>query len=55
MSHLPAVDVIQKVFHGSGECAEVVFRFLGMSIPEWSIIAFIPFLVYSLKLLIMGK
>ena len=55
MDHLPAVEVVQKVLQGTGECATVVFSFLGLSIPEWSLIAFIPFLLFSLKLLITGK
>ena len=55
MNHLPAIDVVQKVLQGSGECATVVFSFLGLSIPEWSLIAFIPFLVFSLKVLITGR
>lgn len=55
MDHLPANEVIQKVFQGSGECSEVVFSFLGLSIPEWSLIVFVFFLVYSLKLLFKAR
>jgi len=55
INNLPAVDVIQKVFKGSGECSEVVFSFLGLSIPEWSLIAFVFFLAYSLKLLFKAR
>jgi len=55
MDNLPAVDVIQKVFQGSGECAEIAWTFLGLSIPEWSLIAFTIFLLYSLKLLLKGR
>lgn len=55
MNNLPAVDVIQKVFQGSGECAEVVWSFLNLSIPEWSLIAFSLFFIYSLKLLLRGR
>jgi len=51
IDNLPAQEVIQKLFHGSGECAEVVFTFIGLSIPEWSLIAFILFFLFSLKLL----
>ena len=29
-------ETLQKVFTGSGECAEVVWTFLGLSIAEWS-------------------
>ncbi len=55
MKNLPTSDVIQKIFQGSGECAEVASRFLSLSIPEWSLIAFSLFLIYSLKLLFIGR
>ena len=55
MNNLPAVDVIQKVFHGSGECAEVSWTMFGLSIPELSLIIFTLFLIYSLKLLFKGR
>ena len=55
MNNLPADKVFQKVFQGSGECAEVVWTFMGLSIPELSIIAFIIFLLYSLKLMFLAR
>lgn len=55
MKNLPTNDVIQKIFEGSGECADIVWSFLGLSIPEWSLIAFVFFLAYSLKLLFLGR
>ncbi len=55
MKNLPTNEVIQKVFQGSGECAEVVFNFLSLSIPEWSLIAFGLFLLYSLKLFLFAR
>jgi len=55
MDNLPAVDVIQKVFQGSGECAEIVWSFLSLSIPEWSLIAFSIYLFFSLKLLFVAR
>ena len=55
MKNLPTNEVIQKVFQGSGECAEVVWSFLSLSIPEWSLIAFGLFLLYSLKLLFLAR
>ena len=36
----PLTDVIRMAFTGSGECAEVVWTFLGLSMPEWSLICF---------------
>ena len=55
MKNLPTNEVIQKVFQGSGECAEVVWSFASLSIPEWSLIAFGLFLLFSLKLLFLAK
>jgi len=52
---LPALDVIEKVFQGTGECAEVLFTFIGLSIPEWSFIAFTLFFLFSLKLFFTAK
>ena len=34
----PVIDVIRKVLTGSGECSEVTWRFLGLTMPEWVII-----------------
>ncbi len=48
---LPPWKVLQKMFHGTGDCGEVVFRFLGLSIPEWTLIAFAVLVLYSLSLL----
>ena len=38
---LPFSEVLDKVFSGSGECAEVSWRLLGLSMPEWVLIAVI--------------
>lgn len=32
---MPLADALKKVFSGSGECAEVVWQFLGLSMPAW--------------------
>jgi len=47
---LPPWKVVQKMFRGTGDCAEVVFRFLGLSIPEWTLIAFSGLFLYSVFL-----
>ncbi len=51
MSNLPVIDVIQKVFQGSEECSNVTWTFISLTIPEWSIIAFLAFLFFSFKML----
>lgn len=45
---LPVADAIKMAFTGSGECAVVHWRFLGMSIPEWVLLAFTGLLVMAL-------
>ena len=37
----PWMQALSKVLKGSGECAEVGWTFLHMSIPEWTLICFI--------------
>lgn len=34
-------EVLEMVFTGSGECAEVSWRFLGLSMPTWVLLCFI--------------
>ena len=38
---LPLAEVIKRVFTASGECAEVVWTFLGLSMPTWVLIWFV--------------
>jgi disulfide bond formation protein DsbB len=38
VANFPLKDVFGMVFKGSGECAEVVWRFLGLSMPTWVVI-----------------
>ncbi len=36
----PFSEALKMIFTGSGECAEVQWQFIGLSIPEWSLICF---------------
>lgn len=38
---LPFTSVISQVLSGSGECAEISWTFLGLSIPWWTLFAYI--------------
>lgn len=38
---LPLADVIQKVLSGSGQCAEVSWTFLGLTIPQQTLLLFV--------------
>lgn len=37
---LPLQEIARLVFHGTADCAEVTWSLLGLSIPEWSLLAF---------------
>ena len=47
----PLQEVITSVLQGSGECAEVQWTLLGLSMPEWMILVFLSMLIISLRLL----
>ena len=38
MENFPLFDALSLIFQGSGECAEIMWRMLGLSMPTWVII-----------------
>jgi disulfide bond formation protein DsbB len=44
----PLTDVLVKVLTGSGECAKVEWRFLGLAMPAWVLIAAVALGAYGL-------
>jgi disulfide bond formation protein DsbB len=51
----PLMEVISTVLQGSGECAEVQWQFLSLSMPAWMVIIFAMMLLVSLKHLFKGR
>lgn len=41
LDNFPVSKAIEMVMRGSGECAEVLWSFMGLSIPGWTFVAFI--------------
>ena len=41
----PLGEVLPKIFKGEGDCAKVVWKFLGLSIPEWALVWFVAIIV----------
>jgi disulfide bond formation protein DsbB len=37
----PLMEALEMVFTGSGECAEVNWSFLGLSMPAWVLVWFV--------------
>jgi disulfide bond formation protein DsbB len=50
LGHLPLGRVLEKLFAGSGQCAEVNWTLLGLSIAEWSLVCFAALAAYGLWL-----
>ncbi len=51
----PLHRALEMVFKGSGECAEVKWSLLGLSIPEWMLLVFSIYFIASLYLLFSRK
>lgn len=50
LENLPLARTLEKLFAGSGQCAEVGWTFLGLSIAEWSLAWFAALALYALWL-----
>ena len=46
----PLRDALKIVFEGSGECADVQWTFLGLSIPGWTLVVFCALVLFGLYL-----
>jgi disulfide bond formation protein DsbB len=52
LDNFPLGRTLQLLLRGSGQCAEVHWRFFGLSIAEWSLACFALFALYALYLAI---
>ena len=52
---LPVLEVLLIAIKGDGNCAEVLWSFLGISIPGWLLIAFIVWFAHVLTSLYISK
>ena len=50
LENMPLSRALQKLIQGSGECAAVDWKFLGLSIAGWALVWFIALAVYALWL-----
>lgn len=44
----PLLDALALLFQGDGNCADVVWSFLGLSIPGWTFVAFVGLIALSI-------
>ncbi len=47
----PLLEVIEMALRGTGDCAKVQWTFLNLSIPGWSLLAFIGFAIIAISIL----
>ena len=52
---MPLGQVLSEVFYGSGECAEVYWTFLGLSMPGWSFVWYLAFTIGTITVLVMAN
>ena len=43
----PLAQALPKIFAGSGECSQVQWRLLGLSIPEWALLWFVALIALA--------
>lgn len=55
ISRFPLSQALDKIFSGSGECAEVGWRFLGLSIAEWSLLWFVAMGLFAVVLAVLAR
>ena len=48
---MPLTKVLSEVFTGSGECAEVLWTFLGLSMPGWTLLWYIAIAIGTIFIL----
>lgn len=53
--HFPLAETIKLMLTGTGECSEIDGYFLGLTIPGWTLIAFLLLSVFSLAALKIQK
>ena len=41
LDNFPLTEVLSTVLRGSGSCAEVIWQFMGMSMPQWTFVWYI--------------
>ena len=51
INNFPILDVIEHVINGSGDCQEVQWTFIGLSLPMWGALFFLLFFLVSLYLI----
>ncbi len=52
---MPFTDVLSEVFYGSGECADVSWSLLGLSMPNWTFLWYIGLAIATMVVLVKNS
>jgi disulfide bond formation protein DsbB len=52
---LPLSRAWPAIFRGTGECSEVQWKFIGLSIPEWALVWFVVFAALAVLVVIRAR
>lgn len=55
MGNFPLVQALPKIFAGTGSCSVIEWRFLGLTIPEWTLVWFVIFFAVATWALITTR
>lgn len=55
MDVFPLTEVFSMILSGDGTCAEVVWQFLGISIPGWTLVGFIGLITIGVYQILQPK
>ncbi len=48
LDYFPLFDVVKLMLSGTGDCAKIDWIFLGFSIPQWTLLAFLMLATVSI-------
>lgn len=51
----PIFDAFSLLLTGDGNCSDILLNFLGLSIPGWTLIAFIGFFVFNFWIILRAR
>jgi disulfide bond formation protein DsbB len=55
VNNFPLSQALPKIFAGSGDCAEIHWTFLGLTIPEWALVWFVLMAIAALYAAFMRR
>lgn len=55
LESFPLTEALPMIFRGTGDCTKVPWRFLGLSIAEWSLIWFVLLIIAAVAAVVLKR